>query len=189
MKVGILEDLKGNTTALWNAEHLIVLNGKREEINLAYGKISNFIDLDILIGNKFLDGEKNFLGQIYDIIIDDSHIIEKIEDKKFKAEMTLGNVAISSAKIFDDFVTFFFPFPIRDCSIKSSVVYEILDYDIMREIYRITKLGGRTRVIIRDKLHDGLAIDNIMKFIIKFYVEKISWKDGFWMIDLIKKKR
>ncbi len=189
MKIGILEDFKGNVTALWNAERIIILNGKKEETDLAYGRISNFMYLDLLIGNKFLDGEKNFLRQVYDIIVDDSRIIESVENDEFKAEMTLGNIAISSSKIFNDFVTFFFPFPIRDCSIKSSIIYEILDYDIMREIYRVTKLGGKTRVIIRDKLHGGLTIDNIMKFIIKFYVEKISWKDGFWIIDLIKKKR
>ncbi|MCY0874577.1 MAG: hypothetical protein OWQ47_06590 [Acidianus infernus] len=189
MKVGLLEDFKGNVTALWNAENLVVINGKEEEISLAYGRLSNFIDLDILIGKNFLDGEINFLRQVYGIIIDGSNIAKKINFENFKAELTLGNIAISSAKVFDDFVTFFFPFPIRNCSINYSIVYEVLDYDIMRELHRITKLGGKVRIIIKDKLHGGLSVDDIMKFIIKFDVEKISWKDGFWIIDVIKKRR
>jgi hypothetical protein len=189
MKVGLLEDFKGNMTALWDAENLVIINGKEEEISLAYGRISNFMDLDILIGKNFLDGEINFLRQVYDIIIDGSNIAKKINIENFKAELTLGNIAISSARIFDDFVTFFFPFPIRNCSINYSIVYEVLDYDIMRELHRITKLGGKVRIIIKDKLHGGLSVDDIMKFIIKFDVEKISWKDGFWVIDLIKKRR
>lgn len=189
MKVGILAGSNGTTTALWNAENLIVVDGREEVISLAYGRISNFIDLDILIGKNFLDGEINFLGQVYGIIIDGSSIARKTTVEDFDAELTLGNVAISSAKLFDDFIMFFFPFPIRDCSINNSIVYEILDYDVMRELYRITKPGGRVRIIIRDKLHGGLRVDDIMKFMIKFDLEKISWENGFWVIDLIKKKR
>lgn len=191
MKIGKLTDDNGNLSPLYSALKFIVYDGKKEEISLAYGRISNLQNVDFLFSNNLLYGERNFLRAISDFIVDGEKIVRSAESYYFNcegAELCIGNSEISSATIFGDEVIFFYPFPFRDNSISRLIIFEILDYDVFKEAHRVMKRNGKLKIIIRDIQHGGLHIKDVLKFIIKFKIEKISWNRGFWIIEAKKIK-
>ncbi|AWR97399.2 hypothetical protein DFR86_07450 [Acidianus sulfidivorans JP7] len=188
MKIAELRDTDDNITSLYKAQKLEIIDGKREEISLAYGRISNFQRVDFLIAKNLLYGEKNFLQYISDFIIDGEKIIRK-ENSEFIScnyDLCIGNSEISSGTLRQDNITFFYPFPFRENSISSVLVFELLDYDLMREIYRVIKKQGKLKVMVRDDLSGGLTAKEILKYIIKFKIDKVSWENGFWIINARK---
>lgn len=53
MKIGYLTDSNGRLTNLANAIRLEIVDGAKEIIPLAYGKLSDIPRLDILVGKNF----------------------------------------------------------------------------------------------------------------------------------------
>ncbi|ARM76047.1 class I SAM-dependent methyltransferase [Acidianus manzaensis] len=188
MKIAELKDMNDNETSLHEAQKLIIIDGKKEEISLAYGRISNFQKVDFLISKNLLYGEINFLQYISDFIINGEKIVRK-EDSKYipcKYDLCIGNSEISSGILKENNIIFFYPFPFRENSISSVLVFEILDYDLMRELYRVMKKHGKLKVMVRDNFSGGLTAKDILKYIIKFKIDKISWENEYWIIDARK---
>lgn len=189
MKIAELMDASGNLTSLHSALKLVIFDGKREEISLAYGRISNIDKVEYLFGKNLLYGERNYLRIATDFIIDGDKFVRNENSEYFDckdAQLCLGNSEISSGSLFGDEISFFYPLPFRDNSILTAILFDILDYDLMREIYRVLKKNGKLKIMVSDVNKGGLSIKDALRYIIKFKVDKISWDNGYWIVEARK---
>lgn len=53
-------------------------------------------------------------------------------------------------------VSFTFPFPFRDSSFNSAIIFEILDLDVIREVSRILKPASKAYMVLRDEIFGGV---------------------------------
>ncbi|MEM4042060.1 MAG: hypothetical protein QXN58_04590 [Saccharolobus sp.] len=189
VKIGYLSDAKGNLTNLVNATRLEIIDGTREIIPLAYGKISEIPRLDVIIGRKFLQGEILFLKNYADFIIDDDHLVKyDLIDLPLYKEKAIYVGAFGGLASFKD-VVFTYPFPFRDSSFNSAVIFEVLDLDIIRETHRVLKFRSKVYMILRDEIFGGIdPIYGIKRLAAKFKISTIKEKNGYWIIEGIKIK-
>lgn len=189
MKIAELRDFDDNRAPLYKASKLIIFDGKKEEISLAYGRISNLENVQYLFSKNLLDGEKNYLKIIADFIIDGEKFVRNEKSSYLEcndAELCIANSEISSGSIFNSDIVFFYPLPFRDSSIAKAILFDILDYDLIRELHRIIKRNGKMIVMIKDAQNGGVSMNEALKFIIKFKIDRISWNNGHWIIDARK---
>ncbi|WP_422398131.1 hypothetical protein [Sulfolobus tengchongensis] len=167
------------------------MDGTKEVITLAYGKLSDIPRLDVLIGRNFLQGEILFLKNYVDFLIDNNKMANVIplELPLYKrGAIYLGTFSYSSGISFRD-VIFTYPFPFRDSSFDSSIIFEIFDLDIIREVHRVVKKGSRVYLVLRDKLFGGAdPLDGLKKLSSKFKIVMVKEKEGFWIVEGMKIK-
>ncbi|QGA54259.1 hypothetical protein GFS03_06560 [Sulfolobus sp. E5-1-F] len=190
MKVGYLIGSNGDITNLSNAIKLEVVDGSKEIISLAYGKLSDIPKLNVLIGKDFLQGEILFLKNYVDFLVDKSRLASEIPFQlplNRQEGICVGTVNCSGISFKD--VIFTYPFPFRDSSFSSAIIFEVLDLDIIREVNRVVKSGSKVYMILRDKLFGGIdPLEGLRKFSSKFRVVMVKEKEGFWIIEGVKKR-
>ncbi|NON63034.1 MULTISPECIES: hypothetical protein [Acidianus] len=180
--------MEGKLSPLWRSTELQLMNGKSEVFSLAFGRSSALQNADLIFGKDYLLGEKNVLRIIFSLVIDGEKII-RVENSSyphFHGGLIIGNRPDAIGEINEEPLTFIYPFPFRDSSISEITFFEILDYDLVKEAYRVIKRKGIMRLIVRDKIHEGLDIGDILKFVIKFSISKVKWKDNFWVVECHK---
>ncbi|WP_029552519.1 hypothetical protein [Saccharolobus solfataricus] len=180
----------GYITNLNNAIKLEVIDGSKEIISLAYGKISDIPKLDVLIGRDFLQGEVLFLKNYANFLIDKNRLtnIIPIQLPLHNQDAICVGTSNCSGISFKD-VIFTYPFPFRDSSFNSAIIFEVLDLDIIREVYRVVKSGSKVYMILRDKLFGGVdPLEGLRKLSSKFKVAMVKEKEGFWIIEGVKKR-
>ncbi len=83
----------------------------------------------------------------------------------------------------EDAVESIYPLPFRSSSFNKVYLIEALDYDIVREACRVLKPGGSLVGVYRDPIYGGIDPQKAVRVIsYKFNVQKVEFKDGFWVI-------
>ncbi|BDB97958.1 hypothetical protein [Saccharolobus caldissimus] len=194
MKIGYLTDSNGRLTNLANAIRLEIVDGAKEIIPLAYGKLSDIPRLDILVGKNFLQGEILFLRNYAEFLIDGDRLASVRPIKiplKFNAQKAiyLGLIDNRGDVISLKDVSFTFPFPFRDSSFNSAIIFEILDLDVIREVSRILKPASKAYMVLRDEIFGGVnPLEGVKRFSAKFKIVMVKEAEGFWIIEGIKIK-
>ena len=177
-------------------------DGKKEEIDLSYSKISQIMQnrYDIIFSHDLLDGEALMLKNISDfLVIKDSFYTlfprKKVDLKVKGRSLQIGSplvyttVTVSNLQAFfyaDEVVNSVYPLPFRDSSFDSVVISEVLDYDIIREASRVVKKSGKAYLIFN--AFKGIKpVEAIRAFSIKFIPLFAKEQNGFWIIEGTKK--
>lgn len=189
MKVGYLIDSNGEITNLSNAIKLEVIDGSKEIISLAYGKLSDIPKLNVLIGRDYLQGEVLFLKNYTDFLVDKNKLASVIPIRlPLNKQDAICVGAFNCYGISFKDVIFSYPFPFRDSSFNSAIIFEVLDLDIIREVNRVVKSGSKVYMILRDRLFGGAdPLEGLRKLSSKFKVVMVKEKEGFWIIEGLKK--
>jgi len=189
----------GNT--ILNAVKAIDLEGR--EYDILQDKISTLLRLKPkkIITKKALIGEINILKGIAEEVIFSNNtqikfeVLEKFFEYKRNEKILQLGYKILNTGVYIGYntdkegVVGIFPFPFRDDSFDEIIIFEILDYEITREVHRVLKKGKRVYLIVRDIIKDGVnPIQAIKVLSYKFEVSKIFERAGFWIIEGIKKK-
>ncbi|AOL17585.1 hypothetical protein BFU36_01115 [Sulfolobus sp. A20] len=184
-------DAKGNLTNLINAVKLDIFDGSKETLSLAYGKLSEMPRLDVIVGSNFLQGEVLILKNYADLVIDNNKVTEVkpilLPFRKEKA-IYVGYYGDSSSISYKN-VIFTVPFPFRDSSIDSAVIFEVIDLDLVREVHRVLKTNSKAYLVLRDVVFGGInPVEGIKRISAKFKVVRVKEKEGFWIIEGVKIK-
>lgn len=200
MKVIELVNESENNTIFFASK---AVNNNGKEYDLIDSKLKRIIELspDKIIVKKALIGEINLLKII-------SKEVE-YRDSINKVNINLDEIRVPSNKILQigDIVTnanftitignllgqnpilSVLPLPFRDESIDEVIIFEVLDYDVVREVYRVLKKNRKIFTIIRDKLFGGVdPILGIKVLSLKFEIIKVYEKKGYWIVEGIKKR-
>ncbi|AEB94865.1 methylase [Metallosphaera cuprina] len=199
MSIAILKDAKGEVAPLWKAISIETVNGSTELVNAGMGRSSVLPQVDVLMGKDMLAGEMNLLSSVYSIVVNHNKIVRydkmilNYPKMPFEAKsLSIGycdegfSACMSAAG--SNSVHAIYPFPFRDESFKSVLSYEVLDYDIVRESYRVLRKGGKFFLIFRDEIFGGVRPNTALKFLIKFSLSSAYLRDGFWIIEARKIK-
>ncbi len=185
-------DAKGNLTNLINAVKLDIFDGSKETLSLAYGKLSEMPRLDVIVGSNFLQGEVLILKNYASFVIDNNKVTEVkpivLPFRKEKA-IYVGYYGDSFSIISYKDVIFTVPFPFRDSSIDSAVIFEVIDLDLVREVHRVLKINSKAYLVLRDIIFGGIdPVEGIKRISAKFKVVRVKEKEGFWIIEGTKIK-
>ncbi len=194
MKVAFLK--RGEeTSALWNALKLTVYDGAKEEMNFGLTRSSSLDHYDFLVGSSLLAGEKDILMMVADFLVDGGRIVKKVDVLSFdypevKASgktLTVGicpdgAVACITSLPVQGAVRSVYPFPFRDSSFERVILFELLDYDAVREANRVLKRGGEVELWVRDEVFGGVNPSQALKFLVRFQVKGASLKGKYWVI-------
>jgi len=177
-------------------------DGKKEEIDLSYGKLSQIIQNrhDIIFSHELLDGEALILKNISDfLVVKDSFytfLLRKKVDFKVKGKsLQIGSPLVSTTVTvsnpqasfyLDEIVDSVYPLPFRDSSFDSVVISEVLDYDTIKEASRVVKKSGKAYLIFN--AFKGIKpAEAIRAFSIRFIPLFAKELNGFWIIEGTKK--
>jgi len=201
--VKYLELLPSDAKTLKHSLSAIYHNdGKKEEIDLSYSKISQITsdNYDFIFSHKLLNGEALILKNITSFLIIDTRFFRYIRSKKLNlnlkgktlqigSPLTNATVTVSNDLAYfyvDNLVNSVYPLPFRDNSFDNVIISEILDYDIIREASRVLKNNGKAYLIIN--AFDGVRpVEAIKVLSIKFNIKFARELEGFWIIEGTKK--
>ncbi|QIW23683.1 hypothetical protein EWF20_05585 [Sulfolobus sp. S-194] len=177
-------------------------DGRKEEIDLSYSKISQIINdnYDFVFSHKLLDGEALILKNITDFLILDTRFFRYMRNKKLNlnlkgktlqigSPLTNSTVTVSNDVAYfyvDNLVNSVYPLPFRDNSFDNVIISEILDYDIIREASRVLKNIGKGYLII-NAFNGVRPVEAIKVLSIKFNIKFAKEFEGFWIIEGTKK--
>lgn len=177
-------------------------NGKLEEIDLSYSKISQLLQNrhDIIFSHSLLDGESLMLKNTAEFLVVNNsfftfHRLRKLEMKLTGKSLQIGSPLVDAtftvsniraSFYIDDVIEAVFPLPFRDSSFDNVVVSEVLDYDIIKEASRLLKRTGKAYLII-NAFRGVRPVEAIRAFSIKFITTFAKEQNGFWIIEGVKK--
>ncbi|MEM0374264.1 MAG: hypothetical protein QXV69_10325 [Sulfolobaceae archaeon] len=154
---------------------LSILKGIAEEVVLFGNSVNN----EILLKKEDI---MNFLSEIRPIV--NPNKLLQIGYKLLNNGIYLGTDTNDG-----NTVRGIFPFPFRDNCFDGVIIFEILDYEIIREVNRILKRGKRVYLILRDIIKGGAdPLQAIKVLSYKFEVIKIIQRKGYWIIEGVKRK-
>ncbi|QKQ99146.1 methylase [Metallosphaera tengchongensis] len=197
MSLTFLIDDKEKISPLWRSLSFISVNGRIEVINASMGRTSVLPAGDVLIGRDMLRGEMDVLSMIYPFVVNNQEVVRYHKTVADYPQLQLRGRKLGVGWCDEDFVACIskrrgenvislHPFPFKDEVFDYVLIYEILDYDLVREAYRVTKKGGKLMILIRDEIFGGVKPSIALKFMVKFQVSSVSLKGGFWVIEGVK---
>ncbi|AKV74472.1 MULTISPECIES: methylase [Metallosphaera] len=195
MKLAILMDDKDDIAPLWRSISIVTVDGTVERVSASLGRSSALPYADLVVGRDMLRGEISLLSSVYPIVVNGDRIVrfDQIAGKfpeLLPGGKTLGvgwcdesHVACLSGSMSGNVVNGLYPFPFREGVFDNVIVYEILDYDVIRESHRVVKRGGKLFLVFRDKVFGGVKPSEALKFLVKFNVISLALRDGFWIVE------
>ena len=174
----------------------LVKNGK-EVIDLSYQKISLLSNYDLIFSPNLLEGELSLLSLLSPIIVKDGSIYKPRIKKPLKLELKGRSLLIGSPLVeglvtvngienvirVDEEVKGIYPLPFRDEAFDNTVISEIMDYDVVREAYRVTKFGGRGYIIVPFTVD---PVEALKVLSIKYRITNAKALNHYWIIEGVK---
>ncbi|AAY80552.1 conserved protein [Sulfolobus acidocaldarius DSM 639] len=171
-----------------------------KSINLSYGKILPLTEhtYDFIISPNLLNGELYLLSAFEGLIIINSQFFSpKIYENNLNLRLKGRTLQIGSPLIKDaitvtgttykldskdEIVRAIIPLPFKDSVFDNVVISEVMDYDVVREAYRVTKRGGKGMIIVPQ----NNAVDALKVLSIKFRIISASEVNKYWIIEGVK---
>ncbi|MEJ2780170.1 hypothetical protein WIW89_04480 [Stygiolobus sp. CP850M] len=175
---------------------------KYEIFSLSYQKISvvGQSSYDMIFSPELLEGEMSLLHLLSPLVIRTNSSLSfhtprlrpplKLELKGksllIGSPLVEGLISVTSHDCLlstDEEIRAVYPLPFRDEVFDNVILSEIMDYDLVKEAYRITKRGGKGFIIV------PFCVDpvNALKVLsVKFRIINAIAKNRFWIIEGIK---
>ncbi|AGE71141.1 hypothetical protein [Sulfolobus acidocaldarius] len=194
----LLPEKSSNLKEVLNAELRNCTESK--SINLSYGKILPLTEhtYDFIISPNLLNGELYLLSAFEGLIIINSQFFSpKIYENNLNLRLKGRTLQIGSPLIKDaitvtgttykldskdEIVRAIIPLPFKDSVFDNVVISEVMDYDVVREAYRVTKRGGKGMIIVPQ----NNAVDALKVLSIKFRIISASEVNKYWIIEGVK---
>lgn len=175
-------------------------DGKSEEIDLAYSKIPS-IEIDhfnFIFSHPLLKGEALLLQNVSDFIIVGDKFFQ-YEGKKINLKLQGKTLQIGSPLIdalvtvsneitkfqVDEVIDSLLPLPFRDNSFDNVVISELLDYDVVKESFRVLKNSGNVYLILY--YADVSPIEGVKVLSTRFIIKDVKEMQKYWIIRGNKK--
>lgn len=178
---------------LKEVEKIEIKQGDKKEVQeLIYERLSAIGNstYDVIFSPKLLNGELRLLSRLSEILIFDNSLFdEKVEI--FKDSI----IKIKSGKTLEithplefngDYIDALLPFPFRDEAFETVVIREVLDYDVIKEAWRVTKKGGKGVLVFPFSKCD--PADAIKLLSIKFTVVSAREYKKYWIVEGVKRR-
>ncbi|MEJ2774827.1 MAG: hypothetical protein RXR59_05455 [Sulfolobus sp.] len=178
---------------LKEVEKIEIEQGNKKEVQeLIYERLSAISNstYDVIFSPKLLNGELRFLSRLSEILIFDSSLFNE------KAEILKDSIIkIKNGKTLEithplefngDYIDALLPFPFRDEVFETVIIREILDHDIIKEAWRVTKKGGKGVLVFPFGKCD--PADAIKLLSIKFNVVSAREYKRYWIIEGVKRR-
>ncbi|BCU70878.1 class I SAM-dependent methyltransferase [Stygiolobus caldivivus] len=186
----IIEEIEKNST----------LKIRRENVSLSYGKISLISQntYDLIFCPNLLDGEFSLLSLLSPLIIRDSSFFNSSNTKEPIGFQLRGRSLLIGSPLLQDLITVsgaetiirtdeevraIYPLPFRDEAFDNVVISEVMDYDLVREAFRVTKTGGKGYTIVPFHID---PVDALKTLSIKYRIINAKAIKHFWIIEGVK---
>ena len=179
--------LKGNSIA---GSRLYVLNSAVEEKRFV---TAEDLEIPAEIGAWEAEpGDSLLLSLIPEVRVSKGFRAIKVPVSPDEEELVIGfpagrGVTVTGGyglALSDDPVASLYPLPFRSSSFGKVYLVEALDYDLVREACRVLKPRGTLIGVYRDPLYGGIDPRIAVRVIsYKFNIQRIEFKDGFWLIE------